>query len=185
MSDVLEIMKDVFAEIKAQAETVPQDRFCDWYLGEFEKLDALEAKIKEQTTIMLREIICRKQSLQYICGDKFKGRVDAALAEIPRGKDGKPLRKSIKYHTGNAGYHMGQESIRFVDGNGDDSMILASMWAVENFSDAELYKAVGSIEKILMIIEYIKDENLFSAIKSLNCKRDGLAPPPCRDRQPL
>ena len=159
---VLDTLKKGFAEIEAQAETIPEDRYCTWYLGEMEKLDAVEAKIKSQTEVMLKEIQNRKQSLQYVCGEKFRGRVDAALAEIPIGKDGKPKKKSINYHTGDAGYRMGTESIRFTDERS------AKEWAANNFDLDQLFDAIGSVEKSPMVVAFIHRSALYLSIKSLN-----------------
>lgn len=161
MSEVLDIIKDVHAELKEKAKTIPEDRFCEWYLGEFEKMDALEEKIMKQSTIMLKEIRNRKQSLQYVCGEKFQKRVDAAIDAGPK-KDGKPKKKSLNFLTGTAGYRMGQETIRFTDEE------KAGIWAINYLTFEQFVGVVRSVKRTEAVERFIKSYHDYAAIGSLN-----------------
>lgn len=163
--DVKDILLDVFAELKEKKETIPEDRYCEWYLGEMEKCDAVEKKVKFQCERMLKEVDARRLGLQHVCGDKFRERVDAAIEAGLRDKKGKLKKKSINYTTGTAGYRKGVDSIRFTDEE------KAKEWAVETFGPKELSAAIGAIAKTTMIVAILMDlddKHAIEAIKSLN-----------------
>jgi phage host-nuclease inhibitor protein Gam len=118
-----------------------KDRFCEWYVGEWDKLDHIESRIKEQSQKMLCEIDTARKSLQYLNGDEFKQRAQAMLDEV----EGK--KKSINLFTGTIGYRTNPARINIVN----ESEALA-------WSEKELPTAVKTEKSILKkpVMDYIK-----------------------------
>ena len=112
---------------------------------------------------MLKEIQNRKQSLQYVCGDKFRERVDAAIDSLPKKKDGSPSKKSVNFLTGKAGRRTTKESVRFTDEEKAKKWMIHSCMNFEQFT-----AAVGTIRKTDEIIAHIWGRDEVKAIGSLN-----------------
>lgn len=103
---ILLALEEEFAIIDRQQE----NWLPNWYLGKLNTIEALEAVLKHQYAIMLRELAARKRLLEYSWFEPFKLAVELDLDKPENAK-----KKSVNYLQGRAGNRASKQSLVVVD----------------------------------------------------------------------
>ena len=156
--NILAALVDGFTELADERNALDDDGFCNHYLRVINQCDADEAKIKEMSASMLKEVEHMRKALAFVHGREFERRVNEKL-EAQSGKS-----KTVKFLLGKAGQRKVATKVEFVpdlhaqtvswasanlDGGwqGDIKRTPAVLKAISTLAPDDYAEAVGSMLK--------------------------------------